>query len=246
MGRDPLLQIGMMRTADSVLTLRDLTVDFVRGFGFPHIFFISPIVMDPRDGRVLVNVGFSMVWERAYRRWLYQIDPMPGLALSTSMPFRWRELAERDDVDARGKRYLSIIARHGMADGLGIPTFGPGPRCGLLGMGGAMPLPELDPVDIDVLQHGVQTSYLRYCELVNALVELGPPLSNREMDVLYWVIRGKSNSIIAQLLGISAPSVDTYLRRIFAKLNVADRTAAAVVAVQRGFFVTGGYRWISE
>ena len=59
-------------------------------------------------------------------------------------------------------------------------------------------------------------------------------LSQREVEVLTWVARGKSNGAIADILGISIHTVDTHVRRIMSKLDVASRTTAAVRAAQQG------------
>lgn len=60
-------------------------------------------------------------------------------------------------------------------------------------------------------------------------------LSRREMDVLTLVVRGCSNRQIAQELYIDETTVKTHLHRIFEKLNVRDRTQAAILAMQRGW-----------
>ncbi|WP_068318462.1 helix-turn-helix transcriptional regulator [Aliiruegeria sabulilitoris] len=61
-----------------------------------------------------------------------------------------------------------------------------------------------------------------------------PLLSERETEVMTWVAEGKSNSVIATILGISPHTVDTHLRRAFQKLDTTSRTVAAVRAVQGG------------
>jgi DNA-binding NarL/FixJ family response regulator len=61
-------------------------------------------------------------------------------------------------------------------------------------------------------------------------------LSRRELDVLEWVVRGYSNKQIARELSIDETTVKTHLHRIFEKLNVRDRTQAAIFALQRGWF----------
>jgi DNA-binding NarL/FixJ family response regulator len=59
-------------------------------------------------------------------------------------------------------------------------------------------------------------------------------LTDRELDVLRGVARGEANKEIASALGISEPTVKAHLVRIFDKLGVENRTAAARVARQQG------------
>jgi len=61
------------------------------------------------------------------------------------------------------------------------------------------------------------------------------PLSAREMEILQFVTRGKSNKEIAQSLGISHQTVKNHMTSILKKLDVRDRTQAAVYALRRGW-----------
>jgi len=61
-----------------------------------------------------------------------------------------------------------------------------------------------------------------------------PSLTPREIAVLELVAKGLSNREIGLALSTSAGTVKTHLEHIYAKLGVGDRTAAALVAVQRG------------
>lgn len=58
-------------------------------------------------------------------------------------------------------------------------------------------------------------------------------LTAREAEVLYWVIKGKINRDIADILGASPATVKKHLERVYAKLGVETRTAAAGVAMNR-------------
>ena len=60
------------------------------------------------------------------------------------------------------------------------------------------------------------------------------PLARRELEVLRLLARGKTNQEIAQILGLSALTVKTYVQRIIGKLGVSDRTQAAVRAAELG------------
>jgi DNA-binding NarL/FixJ family response regulator len=65
-------------------------------------------------------------------------------------------------------------------------------------------------------------------------------LSARELDVLCQLCAGKTNRQIAQELHLSLSTVKTYLGRVLTKLEVSDRTQAAVKAVQLGLLPERG------
>jgi DNA-binding CsgD family transcriptional regulator len=52
-------------------------------------------------------------------------------------------------------------------------------------------------------------------------------LTRRENEVLYWLGHGKSNHEIAEILAMATATVSKHLERIYPKLGVENRTAAA-------------------
>ena len=52
-------------------------------------------------------------------------------------------------------------------------------------------------------------------------------LTQRQIEVLSWVARGKTNAEIAKILSLKPGTIGKYLERIFPKLGVENRTAAA-------------------
>jgi DNA-binding NarL/FixJ family response regulator len=59
-------------------------------------------------------------------------------------------------------------------------------------------------------------------------------LTTREREVLERLARGRSNKEIGAQLHISDETVKSHLKSLFAKLNVRDRTDAALSAVRQG------------
>ena len=57
-------------------------------------------------------------------------------------------------------------------------------------------------------------------------------LSDRELEVLKLIAKGKVNKDIAKVLYISEKTVKNHISNIFKKLNVKDRTQAAVYAIK--------------
>jgi DNA-binding NarL/FixJ family response regulator len=64
-------------------------------------------------------------------------------------------------------------------------------------------------------------------------------LSDRELDVLRLVARGRSNDEITKLLFISEATVKTHIGRIFSKLGLRDRAQAVVAAYEAGLVRVG-------
>ena len=237
--------IARIAAARDVLALRQETLAIARARGFGGVYFLTPIARDSREGRVLTNVGFDELWARAYRWHLHRVDPLPEIALDQSVPFRWSEAPRLRELSGEEQRYMAILARRGMADGLAVVAFGPGSRVAMVGLGLH---PDLASVGSDTtleLQIAVQASFQRYCELISPEFSEDTVLSQREMDVLYWITRGKSNAAIATILEIAPGTVDTYVRRIFRKFDVTDRVGAAMAAVKYGYVIAGDYRRIA-
>ncbi len=64
--------------------------------------------------------------------------------------------------------------------------------------------------------------------------EVAADLSERELDVLRLLGAGMTNAAIAETLFLSEGTVRNYVSSVLAKLQVEDRTQAAVLAVRHG------------
>jgi DNA-binding NarL/FixJ family response regulator len=74
-----------------------------------------------------------------------------------------------------------------------------------------------------------ETSDRTVIELIGRIFQL----TARESEVLYWVVRGKINRDIGDIVGASPATVKKHLERVFEKLCVETRTAAAAMALSR-------------
>lgn len=239
-------RLSAIGASHEVVPLRQASMHALALFDVKSAFFLAPLSKDARVGRILTNYGQSWIWERQYRARLYLIDPVPQLAMERLEPVYWPDDLAGVKLTSRQKRYMGIAAQYGMERGVGIACFGPNNRSGYLAAilppGGKAP----DTLTRLRLQSIAQKSFQTYCRLVTDTSTV-PTLSNRELEVLHWIGRGKSNSVIADILGISASSIDVYVRRIFGKLGVADRTTASVRAVSLGLIISGDYeRFVNE
>ena len=72
------------------------------------------------------------------------------------------------------------------------------------------------------------------------------PLSERELEVLQWLTAGASNREIGRQLYIAESTVKRHVYNIFGKLNVRNRTQAALQARQLGITLQPNFLQLSE
>lgn len=62
-----------------------------------------------------------------------------------------------------------------------------------------------------------------------------PDLTPREREILALIVEGLANKQIADRLAIAEHTVKNHVKSVLAKLDVGDRTEAAMAAIRRGF-----------
>lgn len=231
--------MSLIAHARTLVSFRRAIGEALKAIRFGGVYFLAPVVADRRVGRVFWNVGFPSEWEASYRQNGRWEDPLPNLALNRGTAFKWSEACKVGAVDERGADYLAKLDQAGIGEGVAVHCTGPYARCGFVGVGIPEAPDQLCEEAVRQVQMAAQLCFQRYCELVGAFKEDVPDLSQRELDVIRWIGEGKSNAVIAEILGIAKNSVDSYVKRIFGKLGVSDRTAAAVRAVSMGLIAPG-------
>ncbi len=228
--------LGMIRDAGDVANLRAAVMRALGLCGIEAAYFVAPLTRDSRAERSMTNIGLPPEWEQRYREERYRVDPLPSLSLRHSNAFCWPGDVDTGELTKPQSSYLEYAAQFGLARGIGVACYGPQGRAGFLGAVWSQIEPPTDAAQLAVHQIG-QIGFQRYCHIVSDNSAL-PPLSNRELEVLAWMCRGKTNPEMATIIGVSRSSIDAYIRRIFAKLEVTDRTAACVRAFSLGFVVS--------
>ncbi len=224
---------------DDVARLWQRTLSYFHGRTIGMVSYHSQNVLG-KEAFVIRSDGFPREWACDYaRRNLVTIDPVPQLARVLARPFWWTEIERLTELTPEQRRYLQEAEAAGLCQGLAIPVFGPDMRNACVGLGFDTREPGLQPQDVFELHCGAQIAHMRYCALTARQAERQVDLSPREREVLSWIARGKSNSVIAEILGISGHTVDTLIRRLFEKLKVNDRTTAAILAVGNGLVHVG-------
>jgi len=84
------------------------------------------------------------------------------------------------------------------------------------------------------LDPGIASKVLNSFKQASRRQETEDRLTSREMEVLKLIAGGRSNKEIASELYISEKTVKNHLTNIFRKIEVEDRTQAAVYAIKQG------------
>jgi LuxR family transcriptional regulator, quorum-sensing system regulator CciR len=153
---------------------------------------------------------------------------LANLIQHSARPVYLDELEAIVALTPRERSHIAGYRSAGVLNGLGLQAFGPHSRNGIFALDLGPNTRRLSTESMIALRWAAQTMHLHYSELLLPTLGEVPTLSSREAEVLIWVARGKSNASIAEILGISAHTVDAHLRRVFLKLGVADRISAAL------------------
>lgn len=233
--------LGFARTVRSCRRFRALTYISIKAFeglGVKRISYhhLPPFGAEDRTNSLTVlSYGFPVSWMERYKNQEYaKLDPIPRRALHSGQAFYWSEALQKTKATSEEQAYFDDVQAAEVGDGLAIPVFGPHGRNAYVGLGSGLPERGFSEETALALQIMSQIAHLRYCELLAAEAGTEIVLSPRERDVLLWMSRGKSNAVIADILDVSPNTVDTYVRRLFKKLEVADRVTASLRGIALG------------
>lgn len=184
---------------------------------------------------LISSIGFRPDWiKRFCDKRYYEVSKFVSSAMHNSEPRKWTDFQKSADLNERERAMLADFTRYNPGRGIVIPVFGPHERNGVFTIGFG---PNCEPpsgITIPELQFVSQILHHRLCCLVQREIFDAIKLSKRERDVLEKIAIGQSTREIAADLGIKTSTVDTYVRRIFDKLNVSSRNSAVLRASALG------------
>ncbi|MEM7689310.1 MAG: LuxR family transcriptional regulator [Pseudomonadota bacterium] len=178
--------------------------------------------------------GFSKQWITLYNDGaLRKIDPIPDTIMEAGRVMSWSDAIEDAKLTEAEGVFVSEARKNGLKCGVGFPLWGPKQRDAYAAIGFPEESFDADKCTVVAEQMVLQAAHQRICELIPVDDER-PRLSARESEILHWVGKGKSNTDIATILGLSPDTVATYLGRAYTKLGSRDRVGATVRALKLG------------
>lgn len=208
-----------------------------REYGFDKVMFGMSGSRHTRLDNAFVQTNYPAKWRERYdAERLAYIDPVVGHCLQSTLPLIWQPELFRNQ--AQRALYEDACA-HGLRAGVTFPVHGPNGEFGLLSFGvdahpDAVRLRGTTAMlaELALVRDYAFASAVRFCP--PAVQEAAPKLTPRELEVLNWVMVGKSSWEISKITSCSEATVNFHMGNIRQKFNVNTRQQAVVRAISLG------------
>ena len=205
--------------------------DTLRRIGFVYYALVHHVnVVSPPLGFVKVT-NYPLAWREDFTTYRYYADDPTRVACQmTASPFLWNRLDSIIKLTRRQHEFMTGARLRGLGLGYTIPIHVPGRVSGSVNLATG---PEVEiPRDALPIAHHIAVftfeAARRIAEEHAALTFDPVHLSNRQMEVLSLVAKGKSNWATAQILGIGERTVKEHLQEAMMSYGVSSRTELVV------------------
>ncbi|HEX8308864.1 MAG TPA: LuxR family transcriptional regulator [Allosphingosinicella sp.] len=222
--------------AASMADLRAIIESAVHQLGFDYFAIVHHVLFGrPEDEHVRLT-NYPLEWVGYVREMPKLTDPVVRAAERMSSGFKWDQLDSLLSVTPAEADYMREAARHGICQGYTVPNHVPGETFGSCSFSvrDGKPFPD---ASISAAQALGSFAF----EAARKLVRQRPgeiyfqpaPLSDRQRECLLFVARGKSDSVIADLLAIRPKTVNEHIEAAKRRYSVATRSQLLVRALFR-------------
>jgi LuxR family quorum-sensing system transcriptional regulator CciR len=230
--------VGAAEKVGSMAGLRTLIEDASRELGFEFFAIVHHIRFGrPTSDKVRLS-NYPLEWLAVLRQNECFDEPVLKAAERAGTGFRWSRLHELITMTENQQRHMERAVRHGLAEGFTVPNHVPGETFGSchFAVSELTALPEeslpaaqaLGSFAFEAARRMLQQSH----EPSEAYV-VPAPLTGRQRDCLLFAARGKSDSVIAELLNIRPKTVNEHIEAAKRRYSVATRTQLIVRALFR-------------
>jgi DNA-binding CsgD family transcriptional regulator len=168
------------------------------------------------------------------------LDPTFQGAMSRLLPFRWRDMAARNDLTSGQRRVLEEAQDFRITHGATIPIHGPDSGLSALNVvcDGARQFDEAFQQGYRDLIWVAVNTHEAFLSLSDDVADQGRVrLTDRERDCLLWTARGKTAWEVGQILAIAEETVLFHLKNASRKLDVFSKHHAVVKAIVQGYIL---------
>jgi len=217
--------------------LSALMDDLASELGFRHFALIHhDDARNPSPGLVHLQNYPAYYADRYVADCLHLEDPVLHACLTTHRCFVWSQLGEMISLTDRHRKFLARGAAEGLYDGITVPACPVGGRIGSCTLSG--PRRSVDPARrVGAVQiigpfafHAAHRIVTNGALRPVRVVRLHP----RQRECVVLAGQGKSNGVIAQILGLRPSTVKSYLEDARRRYDVSSKAQLIVAATLDG------------
>ncbi len=223
--------VERLQDLDDVEAVTDCLLDHAIPFGFGSLAYGDLGMEAAGPGAFFLNRWPQAVLEAYFEQGLGESDFLIPTAERTTEPFSWMDAFQPHSAERGAMALMDNLYQHGWTDGIAVPLHQGSGRVGMV----SLPAERLDlsPREMTaIMVMGIMT-YLKAQELA-APPKPAVDLTPRETEVMHWVVAGKSDFEIGEILAISQSTTHFHVENAKRKLDSTTRAQAAARAVHLG------------
>jgi LuxR family quorum-sensing transcriptional regulator LasR len=209
-----------------------------RDQGFDQVLYGAVASKNSKLESAFLHSNYAVSWRDRYDAdKLHYVDPTVAHCLASALPIVW----EPDTFKGAPQRALYEEAcGHGIRSGITFPIHGPNGEFGVLSFASdAKPAADFDEGIAAMMPALALIRDYAFESSLQFLAPKPPPesvprLTRRELEVLNWVMVGKSSWEISRITACSEATVNFHIGNIRQKFNVNTRQQALVKAISLG------------
>lgn len=216
---------------------RDTLFSLARRQGFDQVLYGVVGSRQEKLESAFLQSNYSSCWRDRYDAdRLHYVDPTVTHCLSSSLPIVW----EPDTFSGKRQReFYEEACGHGIRSGITFPIHGPNGEFGVVSFASdALPEPReaLHAMSsLALIRDYAFESSLRFVRPQQ--LQDKPRLTKRELEVLKWVMVGKSSWEISKITNCSEATVNFHIGNVRQKFGVSTRQQALVKAIGMGILI---------
>ncbi|MDL2357969.1 MAG: LuxR family transcriptional regulator [Pseudomonadota bacterium] len=212
--------------------------DVARTLGFDSVLFGAVASKHVKLESSFIHSNYAPDWREHYDALkLYNIDPTVNHCLNSSLPIVWEPATF---VSQQQGGLYEEASSFGIRSGVTFPIHGAHGELGLISFAGdQLPGEQFTEqmaqsmADLSLLRDYAFESSLKFLK-ARTPAEPVPHLTKRELEVIKWVMAGKSSWEISRITDCAEATINFHIANIRQKFNVNTRQQALVKAIALG------------
>jgi LuxR family quorum-sensing system transcriptional regulator CciR len=228
--------VGAAARAEGMTDLKALVADATKELGFDYYAIVHHVRFGRPSNEHVRLSNYPLEWLAVVRDGAKLADPVLRAAERTSSGFKWEQLDSLISLTPAERAHLRRAAEFEILQGYTVPNHVPGQTFGSCHfiVRGNGDFPDQNISAAQALGNFAFEAARRVLKVKPDEDYVEPaPLSDRQRECLLFVAKGKSDSVIAQLLAIKPKTVNEHIEAAKRRYSVATRSQLLVRALFR-------------